>query len=159
MACYGDSLTLFWSYCFKLFFRISAVRFWGYVAVCMQLYCRCFTVLHLVVAVLHYMFRPTWLSSGVYDVLLLYSWRNLLRSCCEADSLRNMKSKTILFCWVTGLRLALSKGPNRIGFSLLSRLTEVSSLLGTQQNKVFPFIPFYLRTETDQVSETSCIHF
>jgi hypothetical protein len=57
-------------------------RFWGYVAVCVQLYCRWFTVLHLVVAVLHYMFRPTWLSSGVYDVLLLYSWRNLLRCIC-----------------------------------------------------------------------------
>jgi hypothetical protein len=27
-------------------------------------------VLRLVVAVLHYMFRPTWPSSGVYDVLL-----------------------------------------------------------------------------------------
>jgi hypothetical protein len=34
----------------------------------MQLYCRCFTVLHLVVAALHYMFRPTWPSSGVYEV-------------------------------------------------------------------------------------------
>jgi hypothetical protein len=47
-----------------------------------QLYCRCFTVLHLVVTVLHYMFRPTWPSSGVYDVLLLYSWRNVLRCFC-----------------------------------------------------------------------------
>jgi hypothetical protein len=47
-------------------------KFWGYVAVCEQLYCRCFTVLRLVVAVLHYMFRPTWPSSGVYDVSLFY---------------------------------------------------------------------------------------
>jgi hypothetical protein len=54
-------------------------KFWGYVAVCVQLYCRWFTVLRLAVAVLHYMFRPTWPSSCVYDVLLLYSWRNLLR--------------------------------------------------------------------------------
>jgi hypothetical protein len=54
-------------------------RFLGYVAVCVQLYRRCFAVLRLVVAVLHYMFRPTWPSSRVYDVLLLYSWRNLLR--------------------------------------------------------------------------------
>jgi hypothetical protein len=37
-----------------------SMGFAGYVAVCVQLYCRCFTVLHLVVAVLHYMFRPTW---------------------------------------------------------------------------------------------------
>jgi hypothetical protein len=37
----------------------SSIGFWGYVAVYVQLYCRCFTVLHLVVAVLHYMFRPT----------------------------------------------------------------------------------------------------
>jgi hypothetical protein len=51
--------------------------FWGYVAVCVQLYCRWFAVLRLVVAVLHYMFRPTWPSSSVYDVLLLYSWRKL----------------------------------------------------------------------------------
>jgi ABC-type multidrug transport system fused ATPase/permease subunit len=57
-------------------------KFWGYVAVCVQLYCRWFAVLRLVVAVLHYMFRPTWPSSGVYDVLLLYSWRNLLRCFC-----------------------------------------------------------------------------
>jgi hypothetical protein len=28
------------------------------------------------------MFRPTWPSSGVYDVSLLYSWRNLLRCFC-----------------------------------------------------------------------------
>jgi hypothetical protein len=33
--------------------------------------CRWFTVLRLVVAVLHYMFRPTWPSSSLYDVLLL----------------------------------------------------------------------------------------
>jgi hypothetical protein len=39
-------------------------------------------VFRLVVAVLHYMFRPTWPSSGVYDVSLLYSWRNLLRCFC-----------------------------------------------------------------------------
>jgi hypothetical protein len=58
------------------------ISFWGYVAVCVQLYYRCFTVLHLVVAVLHYMFLSTWPSSGVYDVLLLYSWRNLLRCFC-----------------------------------------------------------------------------
>jgi hypothetical protein len=57
-------------------------KFWGYVSVCVQLYCRWFTVLRLVVAVPHYMFRPTWPSSGVYDVLLLYSWRNLLRCFC-----------------------------------------------------------------------------
>jgi hypothetical protein len=43
-------------------------KFWGYVAVCVQLCCRWFAVLRLVVAVLHYMFRPTWPSSGVYDV-------------------------------------------------------------------------------------------
>jgi hypothetical protein len=43
-------------------------RLRGYVAVCVQLYCGCFTVLHLVVAVLHYMFLPTWPSSGVYYV-------------------------------------------------------------------------------------------
>jgi hypothetical protein len=54
-------------------------KFWGYVAVCVQLYCRWFAVLRLVVAVLHYMFRLTWPSSSVYDVILLYSWRNLLR--------------------------------------------------------------------------------
>jgi hypothetical protein len=42
--------------------------FAGYVAVFVQLYCRRFTVLHLVVAVLHYMFRPTWPFSSVYDV-------------------------------------------------------------------------------------------
>jgi hypothetical protein len=53
-----------------------------YVAVCVQLYYRCFTVLHLVVAVLHYMFRPTWPCSSVYDDLLLYSWRNLLHCFC-----------------------------------------------------------------------------
>jgi hypothetical protein len=53
-----------------LTFLILANRFWGYVAVCVQLYCRCFTVLHLVFADLHYIFRPTWPSSGVYDVLL-----------------------------------------------------------------------------------------
>jgi hypothetical protein len=46
-------------------FKISSMGFAGYVAVCVQLYCRCFTVLHLVVAVLHCMFRPTWPSSGV----------------------------------------------------------------------------------------------
>jgi hypothetical protein len=50
--------------------------FWGYVSVCMQLYCRCFPVLHLVLDILytvytprvssvsslycHYMFRPSW---------------------------------------------------------------------------------------------------
>jgi hypothetical protein len=28
------------------------------------------------------MFRPTWPSSGVYDVSLVYSWRNLLRCFC-----------------------------------------------------------------------------
>jgi hypothetical protein len=39
--------------------------FAGYVAVCVQLYCRCFTVLHLVGAVFQYIFRPTWPSSGV----------------------------------------------------------------------------------------------
>jgi hypothetical protein len=38
----------------------NSMGFAGYVAVCVQLYCRCFTLLHLVVAVLHYMFRPTW---------------------------------------------------------------------------------------------------
>jgi hypothetical protein len=36
------------------------------------------SVLYLVVAVLHYMFRPIWPSSGVYDVLLLYLTYNLL---------------------------------------------------------------------------------
>jgi hypothetical protein len=60
--------------------NFCSIGFWGYVAVCVQLYCRWFTVLHLVVAVLHYMFRPTWPSSGVYDVSLSYSWRKLL--CC-----------------------------------------------------------------------------
>jgi hypothetical protein len=40
----------------------------------LQVYCR--LVLRLVVAVLHYMFRPTWPSSGVYDVSLLHSFRN-----------------------------------------------------------------------------------
>jgi hypothetical protein len=44
------------------------ISFWGYVAICVWLYCKWFTVLRLVVAVLHYMFRPTWPSSGVYDV-------------------------------------------------------------------------------------------
>jgi hypothetical protein len=52
--------------CFTVLFN----SFWGYVAVCLQLYCRCFTVLHLVVAVLHYMFQPTWPFSGVYDVIV-----------------------------------------------------------------------------------------
>jgi hypothetical protein len=42
---------------------ICSMGFAGYVTVCVQLYCRCFTVLHLVVAVLHYMFRPTRPSS------------------------------------------------------------------------------------------------
>jgi hypothetical protein len=42
--------------------------FAGYVTVCVQLYCRWFTVLRLVVAVLHYMFRPTWSSSGVENI-------------------------------------------------------------------------------------------
>jgi hypothetical protein len=42
-------------------------KFWGYVAVCVQLYCRCFTVLHLVITVFHYTFRPTWPSSSVYS--------------------------------------------------------------------------------------------
>jgi hypothetical protein len=37
-----------------------------------------------------------------------------------------------IFCWVQRLRLALSKGPNRVGVSP------------------------HLRTETDPVSETSC---
>jgi hypothetical protein len=45
-------------------------KFWGYVAVCMQLYCRWFTVLRLVVAVLHYMFRPTWPSSSFTFIFL-----------------------------------------------------------------------------------------
>jgi hypothetical protein len=58
---------------------LHAYTFWGYVAVCVQLYCRWFTVSRLVFPVLHYMFRSTWPSSGVYDVLFLYSWRNLLR--------------------------------------------------------------------------------
>jgi hypothetical protein len=48
----------------------SLNKFWGYVAVCVQLYCRWFAVLRLVVAVLHNMFRPTWPSSCMYDVLL-----------------------------------------------------------------------------------------
>jgi hypothetical protein len=61
---------------------IHKVFFLGYVAVCVQLYCRWLAVLRLVVAVLHYMFRPTWPSSIVYDVLLLYSWKNLLRCFC-----------------------------------------------------------------------------
>jgi hypothetical protein len=39
-------------------------------------------VLRLVVAVLHHMFRCTWPSSGVYDVSLLYSWRNPFRCFC-----------------------------------------------------------------------------
>jgi hypothetical protein len=37
-----------------------------------QLYCRCFTVLRLVGAVLHYTFRPTRPSSSAYDVLLIF---------------------------------------------------------------------------------------
>jgi hypothetical protein len=52
--------------------RTWSDEFWGYVAVCVQLYCRYFTVLHLVVAVLHYMFRPTWPSSGVLVVAVLH---------------------------------------------------------------------------------------
>jgi hypothetical protein len=34
---------------------LDSMGFAGYVAVCVQLYCRCFTVFHLVVTVLHYM--------------------------------------------------------------------------------------------------------
>jgi hypothetical protein len=53
----------------SLGFRVDddddSMGFAGYVAVCVQLYCICFTVLHLVVTVLHYMFRPTWPSSNV----------------------------------------------------------------------------------------------
>jgi hypothetical protein len=74
------SCCLFVSCCYLL--SVRNMDFAGYVAVCVQLYCRCFTVLHLVVAALHYMFRPTWPSSSVYDVSLLYSWRNLLRCFC-----------------------------------------------------------------------------
>jgi hypothetical protein len=44
---------------------LCSMGFAGYVAVCLQLYSRCFPVLHLVVTVLHYMFRPTWPSSSV----------------------------------------------------------------------------------------------
>jgi hypothetical protein len=47
------------------YYNFGSYRFWGYFAVCVQLYCKCFTVLHLVVAILHYMFRPTWPSSSV----------------------------------------------------------------------------------------------
>jgi hypothetical protein len=36
----------------------------GYVSVCVQLYCVGSTVFH-------YMFRPTWPSSGVWDILFL----------------------------------------------------------------------------------------
>jgi hypothetical protein len=71
-------LHVFW---YRYHHRLSN-KFWCYVAVCVQLHCRWFAVLRLVVAVLHCMFRPTWPSSGVYDVLLLYSWRNLLRCFC-----------------------------------------------------------------------------
>jgi hypothetical protein len=35
-------------------------------------------VLRLVVAVPHYMFRPTWPFSSVYDVPLLYSYNRLI---------------------------------------------------------------------------------
>jgi hypothetical protein len=48
----------------------KTMGFAGYVAVCVPLYCRCFTVLHLVVTVFHYMFRPTWPSSSVQDVFI-----------------------------------------------------------------------------------------
>jgi hypothetical protein len=47
--------------------------FAGYVSICVQLYCM------LVSTVFHYMFRPTWPSSGVYDSLFSYGWRILLR--------------------------------------------------------------------------------
>jgi hypothetical protein len=50
-------------YQLECFWNLIATRIWGYVAVCVQLYCRCFTVLRLVVAVLHYTFRSTWPSS------------------------------------------------------------------------------------------------
>jgi hypothetical protein len=38
----------------------------GYVSVCVQIYCM------LVFAVFHYMFRPTWPSSSVYDSSYIY---------------------------------------------------------------------------------------
>jgi hypothetical protein len=47
------------------FSQSNTMGFAGYVAVCVQLYCRCFLVLHLAVTVLHYMFRHTWPSSSV----------------------------------------------------------------------------------------------
>jgi hypothetical protein len=51
--------------------------FAGYVAVCVQLYCRCFAVLYLVVAVLHYMFRPCRPQHNLQNPLkLLYDWRS-----------------------------------------------------------------------------------
>jgi hypothetical protein len=50
-------------------------------------------VLRLVVAVLHYMFRPTWPSSGVYDVSFLYSWRNLLRCATKKGKKANTHTR------------------------------------------------------------------
>jgi hypothetical protein len=63
-----------------------------------QLYCRCFTALHLVVAVLYYMFRPTWPSSGVYDVSLLYSWRNNNNNNNNNGECRTVLLLLLLFC-------------------------------------------------------------
>jgi hypothetical protein len=67
---------------------LSLNRFWGYVSVCVQLYCRCFTVLHLVVAVLHYMLRPTWPSSSLYDLFIYFYYQSELSTFYE------------LICWL-----------------------------------------------------------
>jgi hypothetical protein len=82
-------------------------KFRDYVAVCVQLYCKWLTVLRLVVAVLHYMFRPTWPSSGVYDVVLLYSWRNLLSCfCCPFLNVVTLYTfSCVFFCCVFSLVL------------------------------------------------------
>jgi hypothetical protein len=48
--------------------QFTIMGFAGYIVICVQLYCMLVSnVLHLVVTVLHYMFRSTWPSSGVYD--------------------------------------------------------------------------------------------
>jgi hypothetical protein len=53
--------------------------FAGYVAVCVQLYCRCFLVLHLVVTVYTTCFGLHGHLQVCRIFLLSYSWRNLLR--------------------------------------------------------------------------------
>jgi hypothetical protein len=54
-----NTIIIIWSFTFNynfIDFFTDSMGFAGYVAVCVQLYCRCFPVLHLVVTVLHYMF-------------------------------------------------------------------------------------------------------